>query len=256
MERANKEVNRHLRAIIYYKGVDSQWSLYLPMVERILNSATNSSIGVSPAQLVFGNSVQLDRGLLNPMGMQKTVKTLSEFSAKMLSAQSHYIEAAIATQKAKDELQHMKQDEITVYPINSYVLVAYRDAPPSKLHTNLRGPLRVVNIREDNEYTLQNLVTNEMEDVHITQLRPFYFDEESTDPRMEANKDDRVVEVETILNHQGDPRGSRKEIFFEVKWKNKAEKHNEWLPYSKLRHNTVLHDYLRSNNMKFLIPKY
>jgi transposase InsO family protein len=32
VERANKEVNRHLRAIIYYKGVDAQWSLYLPMV--------------------------------------------------------------------------------------------------------------------------------------------------------------------------------------------------------------------------------
>ncbi len=65
-----------------------------------------------------------------------------------------------------------------------------------------------------------------------------------------------MVDVETILAHHGNPRGIRKEIYFQVKWKDRVDKHNEWLPYSKLRHNTVLHGYLRDNNMKFLIPKY
>ena len=89
--------------------------------QRILNATTNSSMGVPPAQLVFGNAVQLDRGLLYPIGMQQNPTTISEFSAKMLAAQARYIEAAIKTQRTKDELHLNQQGEITVFPINSYM---------------------------------------------------------------------------------------------------------------------------------------
>lgn len=60
VERSNKEVLRHLRAIMYHKNIYTDWSVYLPMVSRIINSTVNESIGVSPAEILFGNAVTLD----------------------------------------------------------------------------------------------------------------------------------------------------------------------------------------------------
>ena len=39
VERANKEVNRHLRTIVYNRKVKTKWSKYLPLVQRIMNAS-------------------------------------------------------------------------------------------------------------------------------------------------------------------------------------------------------------------------
>eukprot|EP01041_Mallomonas_annulata_P011448 gene11448-23941_t len=65
-ERANKEV-RHLRNILFNQNVITNWSMYLPLVQRIFNAERKKSIGVSPpAELLFGKSIMLDRGVLLP----------------------------------------------------------------------------------------------------------------------------------------------------------------------------------------------
>ena len=65
VERANKEVQRHLRAILYERKVKRQWSQALPLVQRIINAQVHTTIGVTPAQILFGNAVDLDRQLFN-----------------------------------------------------------------------------------------------------------------------------------------------------------------------------------------------
>ena len=67
VERANKEVLRHLRALTFAVGTTTDWSLRLPLVARILNSTVHESIGVSPASLLYGNMVNLDRGIFLPL---------------------------------------------------------------------------------------------------------------------------------------------------------------------------------------------
>ena len=42
---------------------------------------------------------------------------------------------------------------------------------------------------------------------------------------------------------------------FLVRWLGYDETEDLWLPWSALRNNTVLHQYLRDNNMEKLIPK-
>ena len=64
VERANKEVLRHLRAIIFNQKVITRWSLALPLVQSIINAELNSNTGCAPAQSIFGNSIDLDRGIL------------------------------------------------------------------------------------------------------------------------------------------------------------------------------------------------
>ena len=61
VERANKEVLRHLRSIIFDKNILQEWGDYLPMVQRIINAQVHESIGVSPIELLYGNAISLDR---------------------------------------------------------------------------------------------------------------------------------------------------------------------------------------------------
>jgi hypothetical protein len=54
VERANKEVMRHLRALIFEINKRAQWPQLLPLSQRIINSEISSVIGVSPNDLLFG----------------------------------------------------------------------------------------------------------------------------------------------------------------------------------------------------------
>jgi transposase InsO family protein len=38
VERSNKEVIRHLKAIVYEKNIIQNWRMYLPLFQRILNA--------------------------------------------------------------------------------------------------------------------------------------------------------------------------------------------------------------------------
>ncbi len=106
VERMNKEVMRHLRALIYDVNSISETAIreMLPMVQRILNANRTEPNMTSPAQLWFGNAVQLDRGLLLPKSaITNTEMNISEWSAKMLTDQSKLIKKAVKLQKSKDD---------------------------------------------------------------------------------------------------------------------------------------------------------
>jgi hypothetical protein len=71
VERANKEVMRYIRAILLDKRVIGEWSIYLPMVQRIMNASVHSALQMSPAQIIFGNSTTLDRGIFREQKPRK-----------------------------------------------------------------------------------------------------------------------------------------------------------------------------------------
>ena len=253
VERSIKEIRRHLRAIIFTTNLMDNWSTYLPLVQRILNADVKEALGVSPSQILFGNSIQLDRGILLP-NMPNQSFTLSDWMNKMLQAQSEILHIARKTLEARDDFHMSKHHgNPTTYPVNSYVLVDYINQPPTTLHTNLEGPFRVVS-SANGQYTLQNLVTEELNEYHVSRLRPFYYDDEDT-PRQTANRDSQQWDVDSIIDHAGD-QNHRKELLFRVRWLGHDEACDTWEPYSNLRHNIKLHDYLKANKMKKLIPKY
>ena len=182
VERANKEVMRHLRGIILDKKVHTEWSTYLPLVQRIMNASVHSSTGLSPAQLLFGNAVKLDEGIFLPHKKgynyeEEPETTFAAWAQKMQSKQAELIEIARHNQTQKDQ-HHIIQAgprDATEFPINSYVLVKYRNRPPTKFHSAWRGPMRVINFNKDH-YTLQDLVTDKLKNFHVTRLKPFVYD--------------------------------------------------------------------------------
>lgn len=262
VERANKEVMRHLRNIIFDLRIIKSWSLYLPLVQRILNASIHQSTGVSPAQILFGNSVDLDRGIFIEYvpGENKTEK-LSNWIAKMLQAQETVMKVASKNLRQRDSIhiQNYPADR-TEFPINSYVLVEHRNSfirkgPRSKLLPYRKGPMRVVNFN-GSKYTLQNLVTNKNEDHHVTALSPFFHDPTTQNPLDFAVRDEGdIYVIDHIDEIQGDPKGSKKQLKLRVFWVGVEQP--TWEPWSHVRATTACHTFLRDHpeaSIRALLP--
>jgi hypothetical protein len=154
VEQVNKEVMRHLRALVFDDKTYANWSLKLPLVQRILNSTEHESIGVSPAQLLLGNAISLDKEVFLPVSaLNVTERQLSDWADKRLRQQNDLIKAAQARQRALDESNILKRSSADKkrklteddLEIGSYVLAAYPDSgmghrPPNKLMMPNRGP--------------------------------------------------------------------------------------------------------------------
>jgi hypothetical protein len=261
VERANKETMRHVRAIFDSQIMADDYEMSLPLVQRIMNASIHEAIGVSPSQLLFGTSINLDRGIFLPQkdlhDREGERMNLSEWAEKMLEKQAVVLNIARQRQDERNKI-HLAEaaisdgKEYTEYPINSYVLVEYHDRPPSKLHTRLKGPMRVVE-KKDASYTLQDLVTNRIQKIHISKLRPFNFDN-NTDPRVVANKDQRAYDIDHIYAHQP-KKFTKTNLQFRVRWAGYTEQDDTWEPWKSMRLTEACHKYLREHGMSNLIPK-
>jgi hypothetical protein len=264
VERSNKEILRHLKAIIYEKDILTKWSKYLPMVHRIINSTISTSLNVSPAQIIYGGALNLNRGFIVSIENKEKFDsevTLSEYSKEMIEAQAKIIAAAQKHQNQVNEKyvaeknEKYKHVEITVFPVNSYVMLGYPDSnlkkgPPNKLMMNWQGPFKVVSSL-GNTYTILDLATMKEEHVHVKRLKA-YLIEEGEDPRQVANRATQRSDVERILSHTGNPNYRRK-MKFMVKWVGYEIPTTE--PWSKeLANLEVMHEYLRLNKLSQMIP--
>jgi hypothetical protein len=261
VENANKRAQEFLRTMLFDHRIIPRWSDVLPLVQRIMMAEPNEVIGVSPAQLLFGNSIQLDRGIFLPQlpaGGIETEIALSDWADRMLSAQKVLLDTAQRLQRQRD-LVHMEQFNgvPTRFDVGSYVLVSYsphkmNGKPPTKFHPRLKGPYLVANILGD-KYSCQNLVTDELEDFHVTRLREFRYDDRFVDPRDIALRDNDEYYVERILAHSGNPT-KLKTLQFHVKWRGYDESSNTREPWKNLRKMEKVYRYLISKGLQKLIP--
>jgi hypothetical protein len=257
VERMNKEVNRHLRALTYDNVTLDDYSTSLPFVQRILNSNHSDRLKISAAELLFGNVLKLDRGIFLPPSERLAIegKPLSKHMSDFLKMQDSLLKAS-AKELLRTDLLHQTQSQIAQhveYPPNSYVLVHYRDgSPPSRLHTHWRGPLKVVS-GENSRYVLYDLITQKSSTYHVSAMKPFLYDPAITNPLDVARRDHMEYFVEEIRSHRGPHQ--RSQIEFLVKWLNYPECENSWEPYANLRDVDKLHVYLRQNNLQKLINK-
>ena len=67
MERANKEVNRHIRNILSGQECEANWPQMLCMTEKLLNSSVKQPLGASPNALLFGNATVQEPGMMAEM---------------------------------------------------------------------------------------------------------------------------------------------------------------------------------------------
>jgi hypothetical protein len=254
----NKEVMRHLRALVYEHSENENIEELLPSVQRIINANCNEANQTSPAELLFGNSINLDRGIF----LQESVLTemnvsLSSCASSMLKAQGQIMRKAELLQRTKDAEHISRADpRRSEFAVGSYVLLEYhssilRKGPANKFNTQLRGPFKVLR-KLGSTYTLWDSNTNKEIDTHIMLLHPYNFEPRYIDPIDIARRDVlSAFVVESISAHSGD---SRSQSEFLVKWVGYDNSHDLWIPYKEFRDVVALHEYLFDKNLKNLIP--
>ena len=255
VERTNKEVNRHITAYTFDRATTENYKEILPFVQRILNSTVNDRMKVSPAKLVYGNAIDIDSNILLPRDeIDLNPLTATTSTNNMLKMQDELIRITAQLLKESDDLHNAGQStDITVFPVNSFVLVAQRTTPETRMHTKWRGPLKVIS-NTLAEYTLLDLVTDKQIVYHMTQLKPFVFDPMKTDPTDIARRDYLEFFIEDILDVKGDI-SSYGTLKFHVKWLNYPHENNTWEPWKNLRKAEKLHRFLITKNLKHLIPR-
>jgi hypothetical protein len=173
----------------------------------------------------------------------------------MLAFQDKIMTTARSVLMETDKLHmgKLQGQSITVFPPDSFVLVKYRKgSPPSRVHTNWRGPMRVIS-NDKSIHTLYDLITHKSVQYHAYDIKPFLFDPRRVDPLDVARHDYLEFFVEGILSMKGNPKRVRS-LTFLIKWVGYDEAHNSWEPWENLRDLDLLHKYLRDNGLQKIIP--
>jgi hypothetical protein len=262
VERANKEILRHLRNIIFDKDVLTQWSTYLPLVKRIFNSSVNSITGVAPSKVIFGNSIDLNRNLLvNSNSNETTQVYMDDWIQSLINGQE------IIVKLVQDNLENQRTRHIaersdrnfTEFEIGSYVLVEHvqsnlRRGPQSKLLPFLKGPLKVVGVNGD-IYTLRNLLSRRDKEYHVKRLHRYLYDPMTINPLKVVCKDDgSQYQVEYIEKMRGRLDGKKQDLHFLVHWVGYDQP--TWEPWRNVHKTFALYYFLKSNpKYQKLIPK-
>jgi hypothetical protein len=85
VERNNKEINRHLCALTFDKNTVNDYQQLLPFVQRILNPCYNQRTKVSPADLLFGNSLDLSGGIYQTLKHSQSLDKMINMQSKLIT---------------------------------------------------------------------------------------------------------------------------------------------------------------------------
>ena len=84
-------------------------------------------------------------------------------------------------------------------------LSGVNNRPPTKLHTPMRGPYRVLVVgMADDHVEIQDILDLEgrVKEVHVSACRPFNFDPNRVIPKEIARRDNDEFFIEKIISHE------------------------------------------------------
>jgi hypothetical protein len=243
--------------LVLEKRLRDDWDILCHVSKRIINSRIHSAIGVSPADLIFGGRIDLQRGSLFPYTITEQQAT-PEFLIDMQEKQTDMLRKATRLQNAKNEKRIQTNDASpkTTFPIHSYVLVKPEVEPTNKLAPRWLGPYLVTHRfdrREGDVYRCLHLSTNREFDFRVDRINPFYFDNDAV-LNETAQLDNEQYEIESVLRHRFNGTNTAKNLQLEIKWMGYDEP--QWQQYSQNGLNEVelVHEYLRRHKLARFIP--
>jgi hypothetical protein len=263
IERRNKDVLKHLRAVVLDQRLRNKWSTVLPIVQRIVNSQVHSSLGAAPATMVFGSLIDVNKSLFSSQTLSDSdsnpdstgdVVNVHEYIQKLMVAQSIILHDAAEVQKGVVDRrlnQSQEKNQLEIYQINELVLVLNNEEnqfAKDKLTTPWIGPFRVVNYD-----TVKGIYKLEYIDqsgkfifIHGSRLKKFVGDVQKNNPVQIAAADKDEYIVEKIVEHyvEGNPK-RYKNYQFRVKYIGDDDvKDYRWLSYMDVRNLSALDEYI------------
>ena len=114
-------------------------------------------------------------------------------------------------------------------------LVSYPDTmysgkgkPPTKLMPIRKGPMKVVERNKD-AYSVLDIVSRRIHEVHISRLFPFFYDDTRVDPETIALRDSEEFVVESIIDDTIDTEIPKTQWQFRIRWKGYDESEDTWV---------------------------
>ena len=227
VERANKEVLRHLKGFAFHEKMADNWHEKLPFVMRIMNSGVHSVTGYAPSRLLYGMALDLNRNILPNHNEEPTKPQISldpndlhEWVIARDRDQAVVLEVAKEIQEKLDA-EHIGKgnlETITIFPDDSLVLIQPPDNAltgrrrHSKLDTYWKGPMKVM-CHIGNTYYLQDLVHPDKHIQRNVKELKAYIEGDELVPTEVAQADYREFVVEAIRKHEpGVGQGTRKRM--------------------------------------------
>jgi hypothetical protein len=158
-------------------------------------------------------------------------------------------------QDKKDEAHTAEHVEPPTYKIGDYVIAKHEGGAKSKMDLRYHGPYRITHVVKRPQgviYTVFSAKDSKEYDYHEQFVKLYPCSSDFGD--MEALKlsvlDDDMYIVDRIMGHRYN---SKQELELLILWH--GNKEGEWNLYNKsMTHNTLVHQYFRTNNMEKLIP--
>ena len=126
-----------------------QWSDLLPLVQRMINASVHSATGTSPARIIFGDSLDLDRCLLSPQPVghvfdaSSYVDVLSRNQRVIMEAAHNFQEEVCRKVVAKAAARD-RNKPVRAFAIGDWVLVKPQESYPlHKLGPRSFGPFQI-----------------------------------------------------------------------------------------------------------------
>ena len=176
MQLLKVSTRRCLRGLVFNKQTVEGYAKSITFVQRIINSSVKRRTGVCPAHLLFGNKLDLNRGILTPYLIVGT-HSRSTYTSDLISVQDKVLDTEVQALLKADAKNAASAGTATVFPVGSYVLCRYTDRPPTRLHTKWHSPYCIVSFK-GSEYVLANLVNHKKRSVHVKNLKIFNYDPE------------------------------------------------------------------------------
>ena len=111
VERYNKEINRHLRALTLENLSLIDYKKSLTFVQRILNSNHSDKLEISASQILFGNMLNLEKGIFIPQSERSSASNpLPRYMSDLLAIQDNLLRAS-AEELLRTDLLYMTTKE-------------------------------------------------------------------------------------------------------------------------------------------------
>ena len=249
VERKNRNVLAHLRALLFTDNlVKLNWHYLLPIAQRICNATDVASLGCSPAQIIFGNSIHLNRGLDTAFQpILPTSQKVSDYVKTLCDGQTALIRASqLHLAHVKDVYLARTPTSTPAFPNGSYVLIAYPTDFRPKMSNQLRGPFRIISSLSS-MYQVQSFTDpDRLINIHFSRLREFHSNElYHISPVETAATDDQEFAIDYISDHSGSPT-QPKDMTFLVHWLGFDDKDADWQSFDSISESSALDSYILS----------
>ena len=243
VERSNRQILHHARTLTFDEvlGPHStlQWSDLCPTIMRILNTSYHSSLGVSPAKIVFGDSCDHSRQILTARDPSNTPTWLSNLDlaqSEILLRSKEFLDARHALMISNDATRRAKLGIPMAIFTPGLFCLREDPNPPHKLAPRFLGPFLVTNSMSDGLLIECKCLTSDVVSIFpASSLHPFVF-EDAVDADDQLSKGKILAAkpsflVEAILDHS--PKGPRRnrprrDFKFLTKWLGYPESDNSW----------------------------